>query len=303
MNIICQQKFADLHDGERIFYSNASPGRCRQIFEEIEKLKHEVILITGSEPQHIGKCITPNNQYLESNYIFDNVPKNIKYWFAQDNVTRRHNIIPIPLGMRNGHRSSKRPSDSCGWDWVVEQHKVLENIYLNDNSSPTKFLYVNYCNRPEHRKTVAKMCEEYLYSPYNEAVLKYETYTSHILDHECTMSPIGVGVDCYRIYEILYCKRIPITVKVGKIGEFYADKVPLSWTGTPYAPPQEEEYPIYTDLYSKFPIVMLDSMEELKDINHLKRLVEEQKNKKWDKSLLDFTYWKNLIYEHKNRLN
>lgn len=302
MNIICQQKFADLHDGDRIFYSASSPGKCKEIFEEIKNLDHEVILISGTEDHHVGKIESSNTEYRQINYIFDNVPQNVKYWFTQNNVTRRDNIIPIPLGMRNGHPSSKRPADSSGWDWVVGQHKVLENIYLNDNSSPTKFLYVNYCNRPEHRKKVTEICQEYLNSPHHEANLNYDVYTSHILDHECAMSPIGMGVDCYRIYEILYCKRIPITVKVGKIGEYYADCVPLSWTGTQYAPPQEEEYPIYTDLYPKFPIVMLDSIEELKDINHLKKLVEEQKNKEWDRNLLDFDYWKNLIYEYKNYL-
>ena len=47
---------------------------------------------------------------------------------------------------------------------------------------------------------------------------------------------------------------------------------------------------------------MLDNLEELKDMNHLKKLVDEQKNKEWDRNLLDFNYWKNLIYEYKNSL-
>lgn len=302
MKLVCQREFANLHDGNQIFYSSSSTGRCREIFKEIEKLDREVILITGTDDQFVGKYESLNNEYQRANYIFDNPPKNIRYWFAQNNITKKENIIPIPIGMRNGFASFKRPNDSPGWDWVERQHRDLENIYINDTSYPTKFLYVNYCNRPEHRKKVSEFCEKYLNSPYHEANLNYDIYTSHILDHECVMSPIGVGVDCYRIYESLYCKRIPITIKVGKIGKFYADGVPLSWAGTPYAPPQEEEYPMYTDLYSKFPIVMLESLEELKDINHLKNLVEEQKNKEWDRNLLDFNYWKNLIYEYKNYL-
>jgi len=303
MKLICQKEFADLHDGNKIFYSSSSLGRCREIFKEIEKINHEVILITGTDDQFIGRYESSDIEYRKANYIFDNIPKNVKYWFAQNNITKRHNIIPIPIGIRNGLASSKRPSDSMGWDWVVEQHKDLENIYLNYNSFPTKFLYVNYCNRPAHREKVAELCKRYLNSYYHEANLNYNVYTSHILDHECVMCPIGMGVDCYRIYEVLYCKRIPITIKVGKVGQFYADGVPLSWAGTSYAPPQEEEYPLYKELYSKLPIVMLDSMEELKDINHLKNLVEEQKNKKWDRNLLDFSYWKNLIHEYKNYLN
>lgn len=304
MEIICQQKFADLHDGDQIFYSNTST--CKEIFQEIERLDHEVILISGDD-LFVGKyesCeLATKKQFEHPNYIFDNVPKNVKYWFAQNNITRKHNIIPIPLGMRNGIPSLKRPNESPGFDWVIEQHRILENVYLNDISHSSKFLYTNYCNRPEHRNTVSKICEQYLNSPYYEANLNYDVYISHILDHECVMCPIGVGVDCHRIYEVLYCKRIPITIKVGKIGQFYSDNIPLSWTGTPYAPPQEEEYPLYTEVYSKFPIVMLESLDELKDINYLKKLIKEQKNKDWDKNLLDFNYWKNLIYKHKELLN
>jgi len=305
MEILCQQKFADLHDGDRIFYSNIT--RCYETFKEIEKLDHEVILITGNGPEFVGHYEDPNAKYNEAyqylNDIFHNHPKNIKYWFAQNNITKKDNVIPIPLGMRNGIRSSVRPDHVTGHDWVVEQHLMLAETYKSKKPDPQKLVYVNYCDRPEHRRTIAKLCNDYLNSPFQYANLKYELYLSNILNHECAMSPIGVGVDCYRTYEILYCDRIPVTMKVGRHGVVYSDSTPPSWTGTHNAPPQDEEYPLYTEIYSKLPIVMLDSLEELKDKTHLKKLVDEQKNKEWDRNLIDFNYWKNMIYEHKERLN
>ena len=75
MEILCQQKFADLHDGDRIFYSNIT--RCYETFKEIEKLDHEVILITGNGPEFVGHYEDPNAKYNEAyqylNDIFHNL--------------------------------------------------------------------------------------------------------------------------------------------------------------------------------------------------------------------------------------
>lgn len=295
MELLETNKFADLHDGKRIFFSHI--GMCESVFKEIEQVENDVILITGNDDTPVGKYTgtEKQNAFVRINNIFDNVPKNVKYWFAQNNITAKDNIIPIPLCLRNSF-THFRYEHGCGFEWCAPQHEILKDVYLNDTSIPKNFLYVNYCNRPDHRNSVRKICEEYLGVRYDEATLSYEQYVENILNSECVMCPIGVGVDTYRLYEVLYCKRIPITVKVGKYGVKYCDNDLVSWCDTINAPPQEEEYPIYKELYSKLPVVMLESLEELKDVNHLKKLVEEQKNKKWDTDLLDFNYWKQMIY-------
>jgi hypothetical protein len=299
MKLLQTNLFADLHDGNKIFFTCAQ--LYEEVFAEIRKLNHNVILITGNNADlPIGRYESDLDQFKIINSIFDNVPSNVKYWFAENNITKKENIIPIPIGLKSSFSHFRR-EHGIGYDFMNEQLELLENVYLYDDTTPNKFLYLNYCNRPNHRVKVKKICEQYLNVNYNEG-LYFDEYISDILRHECVICPIGVGVDTYRIYETLYCKRIPITIKVGKPGVLYSDFDELSWTGTEYAPPQEEEYPIYTELYSQLPVVMLESLDELKDINHLKNLVNEQKKKEWNKDILDFNYWKTMILEYSKKL-
>jgi hypothetical protein len=300
MKLLQTNLFADLHDGKKIFFCCA--GLYKEVFDEIRKLNHDVILITGNNGDiPIGKYENDDDQFKHINAIFDSVPSNVKYWFAENNITKKENIIPIPIGLKNSFSHFRR-EHGFGYDFMEEQIELLKNVYFHDDSTPNKFLYLNYCNRPNHRVKIKEICEQHLNVKYNEACLYFEEYIRDILNHECVLCPVGVGVDTYRLYETLYCKRIPITIKVGKHGVLYSDFDELSWTGTDYAPPQKEEYPIYTELYSQLPVVMLESLEELKDINYLKNLVEEQKKKEWNRDLLDFNYWKNMILEYSKKL-
>lgn len=290
-------KFANLHDGKKIFF--AALDHCEFVFEEIRKIEGDVILITGNSDSCVGTLseIDKNEEYLyrqikRINGIFNDVPKNVKYWFAQNNITGKKNIIPIPIGLCNGtphFRSMHGLSSTISLDY----NERLKNIYLNNNSSPKNFLYLNYNLHPSFRQQVTDKCKKHLdsYITVDRKELMYDTYLQQILDHECMMCPVGVGVDCYRIYETLYCKRIPITINVSHLKDINY-KTNFVFPNISY---QENDYPLYTELYSKLPIVILNSIEELEDIDHLKKLVEEQKNKQWDRNLLDFNYWKQII--------
>lgn len=83
------------------------------------------------------------------------------------------------------------------------------------------------------------------------------------------LCPIGNGVDTHRLWETLYCNRVPITIKIGN-------------------------FKIY-DLYKKLPIIILDSLEEILDKQHIITLYKKTINKNYDYSLLDYSYWKEKI--------
>lgn len=293
MEVLQINKFASLHDGKRVFFSNTDS--VLETFKEIEKLDHEVILISGNNDTFVGFYEGDEKIYGHMNAMFMQMPKNIKYWFAQNNITKKENIIPLPIGIQN---SFSIPGTS-GYDWI--DPTILPRVFKEDTTRPTKYFYLNYANRPGHRKKVTEVCEKYLRIIYHQP-FKYDRYLADVLDHEAIICPAGMGLDTHRLYETLYCKRIPITIKVGTYGISYSDEDEVSWAGTPYCPPQKKEYPIYTNLYAKLPVVILDSVEELKDAERLKMLIEEQKNKKWDRNMLDFAYWKNMILELKEQL-
>ena len=88
------------------------------------------------------------------------------------------------------------------------------------------------------------------------------------------LSPIGNGVDTHRLWEVLYCGSIPLTIKVGN-------------------------YKIY-ELYEKLPIIILDDMDCLENKNFLEEQYEIAKNKIYNKEILTTQYWKEKI---KNSIN
>lgn len=294
MEVLQINRFALLHDGEDIFFSNTD--QVLETFKEIEKIDHDVILLSGNGDTQVGFYEGEGDVYGKTNAMITQMPKNIKHWFAQNNITKKENIIPLPIGIQNSFSILGSP----GYDWI--DPTVLPRVFEDDDTKPTRSFYLNYCNRPGHRKKVTEMCEQYLGITYHEHTLKYDRYLADILDHEAVICPAGMAVDTYRLYEVLYCKRIPITVKVGKYGVAYSNEDEVSWTGTSCCPPLKEEYPMYTELYTQLPVVMLDDIEELKDADHLMKLVEEQKKKDWDRNLLDFAYWKNMILTLKEQL-
>ena len=68
---------------------------------------------------------------------------------------------------------------------------------------------------------------------------------------------------------MLYCNRIPVTIKVG-------------------------DFKLY-NLYEQLPIVILDSYSELMKPERIEEKYQQVINKKYDTQILETTYWENKI--------
>ena len=79
------------------------------------------------------------------------------------------------------------------------------------------------------------------------------------------LCPIGNGVDTHRLWETLYCNRVPITIQIG-------------------------DYKIY-ELYKQLPIILLQDIKQLLDKNFLIEEYDKCLSKKWDRSLLNAQTW------------
>jgi hypothetical protein len=123
----------------------------------------------------------------------------------------------------------------------------------------------------EHRGYTRKIISDLPYIEWGEPNLSISDFFNKILEYEAVLCPIGNGIDTHRLWEVLYSNRIPITIKVGN-------------------------FKIY-ELYEKLPIVILDNYNELKNFDLLRNKINEIKNKKYNMSLLDITYWINKITE------
>jgi hypothetical protein len=234
-------------------------------------------------------------------------PKNIKYCFSQNALKNSENIIPIPIGLRNSfpHYIQNQSPILSGAPYEDGEYssKKLTEIYLNDNTSPTKFLYSNFLvsSNLGYRSFIRDLCINTSHINYEEPDGKfisddtnqYDNYLNQILDHQSTFCPAGNGIDTHRIWEVLYCKRIPITINANS---FKTIKINSGCDGESFQiPPQETEYAIYNKLYPSLPIVILENYEQLLDENYLRSQIEYQKNKKHNMEVIDFNYWKSKI--------
>lgn len=280
VTILQMNHFGSLHNGKTIFFSHME--RLPKIFEEISSLNNQVILITGNS----DKGIEP--------HVIQSAPPNIKYWFAQNHLSPRNNLFSIPIGLQDSFWNI-RPDHGVGYDCAVEKVETIRKVYLGDDVAPSKFIYANFNpdTNPGYRNRMKEICLNIPYINFQDSSLSYEKFIFEIRDHQATFCPIGNGVDTHRIWEVLYCKRIPITVKVNspsstKVNNFLQGECN-------HAPILPYEYEIYEQLYSKLPIVILESFEQLYDEDLLNKKIQEQKEKKYDKNLLNFNYWKDKI--------
>jgi len=285
METISSVKFATLHNNKTIFYSHID--HLHQVFDKIKSIDHEVILITGAGDIPVTSF---------------SAPPNVKYWFAQNCLVQHEKIIPIPIGLRNSfphYIDNQSPILSgCDYYWGQLSETLLTGIYLNVDSNPNEFIYANFNvgSNLGYRPFLRNICEQISFINYEDPIEDdngYQNYYSKMLDHQANFCPIGNGIDTHRIWETLYCKRIPITLNCNcnKYPKINQDIIGESWQ----IPPQDDEYAIYTKLYSQLPIVILNSYEELIDRPYLQKIIDEKKKQEYNLDLIDFNYWKKLI--------
>lgn len=256
MDFVQINKFSKLHGEGKVIF-------CKTdfIFEEfknIEKIPHDVILITG------------NSDYPIDESRFHLKPNNVKKWYAQNAIVNDECLIPLPIGLEN-KLESVRPGHGIGYyDRVLEKEQLLSRSITKQ---PIKKYYSNFNIKTNYsyRSKIKHICVDSSHIDWEESNLSLTEFFDKILEYEAIICPIGNGIDTHRLWEVLYSNRIPITIKVG-------------------------DFKIY-ELYEKLPIIILDNENELYDEELLDNKLNEIKNKQFDMSLLDMVYWINLIAE------
>lgn len=254
MDFLQINKFSELHDGLKIIFCKTD--FIAQEFENIKNIKNDVTLITG------------NSDYAITDNIVAKAPKNIKRWFAQNAISNSGILIPLPLGLEN-KTESLRSGHGIGYLERVKEKERLLSRHSNEN--PTKKIYANFniATNFGYRNALKNFIKNSTIIDWEESNLSLENFFDKILDYEMTLCPIGNGVDTHRLWEVLYCNRIPITIKVG-------------------------DFKIY-ELYEDLPIIILQNLEELNDLNLIQKHYDVAKQKIWDKEMLNYKWWKNKI--------
>lgn len=247
-------KFSSLHNNSNIFFCKTD--FILNDFETISNLNNEVVLITG------------NSDYAITDKIVEIMPSNIKYWYAQNALSNHNKIKPLPIGIENKYDSLRKGHGISYYDRVSEKEYIINNL---PDHSTDKLIYANFNinTNPKYRHTLKQICSDLVYIDWEEPKLTLTNLFHKFLEYRMVLCPIGNGIDTHRLWEVLYCNRIPITIKIG-------------------------EYKIY-ELYKQLPIIVLESIDELYDLQLIQTKYDNILNKSYNMSLLNSKYWINNI--------
>ena len=270
-------KFLELHDGEKIFYTKHD---ClKEAVSQIGALNRDVILIIN------GSDFCVYNETLE--IIPDNVKKIFTHNCHADLSLTGDRVIPIPRGIEISEAINVNSYAWCGVE--IEGEEKRQVLSSPPHKEPSKFIYANFrvATNTTHRTQIRNIAIEKSYITWKEppgksdrerfeSNISYMEFVNDILDHQAVLCAQGNDWGCnLRIYETLYLSRIPITFNSG----------------------------LYRNLHHLFPTVLITDLKQLDDKEELQASIDLAAEK-WETSrkYLDFNYWKDMILEEAKKL-
>ena len=181
-------------------------------------------------------------------------------WYGQNIITKSDKFSPIPIGLENDYVNHS-----------VEKKKMLTSLAaMNIDVVKNNLLYVNHnvgTNTIERQKPYGILKTSNWCTVEHPGGFNYqEHYYRKILDHACTLSPPGNGIDCHRTWEILYLGRIPVLKRVGRLQEMYAD----------------------------LPVIFIDEYEDI-DESFLNSKINDVFKQSHNFDKLKFSYWESFV--------
>ncbi len=235
-------------------------------FNPEEVLKGDIIFIRGrSIPRFfqtiaplikVPYCIVTHGEYLDafteaySTYLNDPL---VIAWFGTHPIAVKHTkFYPIPLGVHPSYKGD--PS-------------IFSELRLKEK---TGLVYANFSEKTHpDRALLLKYMKDTSYC-YCAERCPYVDYLSQMASYKFTLSPRGLGIDCYRTWEALLVGSIPI------VKSSYLDS-----------------------LYDGLPVLIIKDWESItEEFLHTQYQKIISKTYRLDKLYLD--YWLSLINELKN---
>jgi hypothetical protein len=282
--LYCNPK--DIKNGDIIYCDTHEINKFKDV---LKTLKDLTIITHNSDGFLIDRNqdieLTPRQEKNHDLFsvIVDDFSQSFKKWYGLNVYTENKKVVPIPIGMpppiyiKNKGISEKNyiniKIDTEGetmLDFSIERtEKDLVDISLID-SVPKKVMYLNLTKEtnPKERQECYNQCPRSknntieLSRPFNMA-LRHRDYLMKIKDHKFIISAPGGQLDCYRTWETLAMKRVPILKNVGRLKE----------------------------LYKNIPSIFVDNWSELKTIDTTVQFDFS------DQSYLFFNFWSGKIKE------
>jgi hypothetical protein len=227
-------------------------------FKKIGESKKNVVMIIA------------NGDISFNDHILKFCPNNVKHIFSTNTTCDNDFVTPIPIGVEMDV-SAKRPGHGEINKEIFEKLPFLTGEKKVLESEFKKEIYSNF--RIETNLGFRNLIKDFsIKCPHInfEYGIDYEKFVSQVQSHLGTLSPRGNGIECIRTYEVLYLNSIPIV-----IGD------------------QKEYKPINEKIYKKLPIIFIDDVNKLNNLNLIEKEINNFKN--FNREVLDYHYWLELI--------
>ena len=170
-----------------------------KLYDKLSEFKNPFRLVLHNSDDEFGE---KQLKYLD-------IP-NCKEIYTQNMNVNHQQVYPLPIGMAN----------SC-WDWGDSKimDEVINEGYIDSNPY---FIYANFNKGDGLRYERRKDCYDILSE--NGIIMQestdYKSYLQELKKHKFCLSPEGNGIDCYRTWEALYMRTIPICKRSVMVEEF-----------------------------------------------------------------------------------
>ena len=274
---ICINQFALLHetsDPVSILFSKTD--WLHNDFRAIAEWGNLCVVVCGNSDYCIGNSYHPYGEKLA-----DLVPENVIRVFCQNCLIEKDHpnydkFVILPVGIEN-YFECKR--GGCGFipNNAIEKHNLLStldtSVSVVSDQLYSNFLVRSNCQSRDHRELIRKISIQSSHIKWQDPTLTTEEFYREVLNHEAVVCAQGNGSgDNHRIYEVLYLNRIPITFN----------------------------REMYDRLHKNFPIICLEQAEMLRDESYISKMIQETKNKKWNRDMLYMPYWLDMISKSSN---
>ncbi len=225
--------------GDVIFMRDA-----KLFFEKMHpRIQHPYIIVTHGE--HLDKMTGLHHDYLNEEKVIA--------WFGihpSKSVIQHPKCFPIPIGVVQ--QPTHYTKQAKLHDYFTHLRKTSEQKYL---------LYMNFADvgKPERKK----VRELFAHKPYCKRGQRqpFERYLKEMAQCKFTLSPKGLGIDCYRTWEALLVGSIPV-VRSSQLDS----------------------------LYEGLPVLIVDRWEDITE-EFLERKYQEIMSKKYELKRLYMEYW------------
>jgi hypothetical protein len=199
------------YDNSELVYCNSSLLNAdkpklieSKLYEKLEQLKNPFKLVLHNS----------DDNFNEEQLKYLNIP-NCKKIYTQNMNIYHKDVLPLPIGIANSF-----------WKWG--NLDIFEGVLNTDIDIKSNFIYVNFTKTGGVRDENRLECYENVEKQNIPFVdnMEYEDYLNTLKTYKYCISPEGNGIDCYRTWESLYLKVVPIC-KRSVMVEYFSTIFPI----------------------------------------------------------------------------